>query len=176
MKETADLQEISQAKIGIPGFFRDFVIAYGHVRNDGKQERMQGMLVGVRKPLAPGQLKPKACRTLSAAGEQLGQNWAQAQVPFNICLCFWYLFMLLPNKTLAQEKAVAETTVACNRKERLHKLQGDLEFLNYEREWEREKREKKKKKGMIWLAIQLVFFFFLNKELHSFSFKKMEEN
>lgn len=38
MKETADLQEVGQAKIGISGFFRDFIVAYGHMRDDGKQQ------------------------------------------------------------------------------------------------------------------------------------------
>lgn len=41
------------------------------MRNDGKQQRMQGVLVGVGEPLASGQLKAKACSTLSAAHQQL---------------------------------------------------------------------------------------------------------
>lgn len=59
-KETADLQEVSQAKVDIPGLLRDLVVADGDVRNDGKQQRVQGVLVGLGEPLGPGQLKPRA--------------------------------------------------------------------------------------------------------------------
>lgn len=56
-ERNADLQEVSQAEVDIPGLFRDLVVADGDVGDDGQQQRVQGVLVGLREPLPSGQLK-----------------------------------------------------------------------------------------------------------------------